>query len=98
MTKYYPKALTLLAETNMDDVRYRQDPTGPTYVRIDAVPNGQPLVFLVISIACLLSALSNLLEGNWLQAGLLALATVGFAWAEWKVRKQWQAIQDALPD
>jgi hypothetical protein len=98
MTKYYPEALTLLAETNMDDVRYRQDSSGPTYVRIDAVPNGQPLVFLVISIACLLSALSNLLEGNWLQAGLLSLATVGFAWAEWKVRKQWQVIQDALPD
>jgi hypothetical protein len=98
MIKYYPKSLTLLAEANIDDVRYRQDPTGPTYVRLDAVPNGQPLIFLVISIACLLSALSNLLEGNWLQAGLLSLATVGFAWAEWKVRKQWQVIQDALPD
>ncbi len=98
MIKYYPKALTLLAETNMDDVRYRQDSSGPTYVRIDAVPNGQPLVFLVISIACLLSGLSNLLEGNWLQAGLLSIATAGFAWAEWKVQEQWQAIQDALPD
>jgi hypothetical protein len=98
MIKYYPKALTLLAETNMDDVRYRQDPTGPTYVRLDAVPNGQPLVFLVISIACLLNGLSGLLEGDWLLSGLLFLATAGFAWSEWLVQKQWQAIQDALPD
>lgn len=97
MTKYYPKALTLLAETNMDDVRYRQDSSGPTYVRIDAVPNGQPLVFLVISIACLLNGLSGLLEGDWLLSGLLFLATAGFAWSEWLVQKQWQAIQDALP-
>lgn len=98
MTKYYPEALTLLAETNIDDVSYKKSSDGCTYVRLDAVPNGQPFVFLVISIACLLNTFSDLLEGNWLQAGLLALATVGFAWAEWKVRKQWQAIQDALPD
>lgn len=94
---YFPKAMKIIAKHDGIDVTYKQDSVGATYVRLDAVPNGRPLIFLVISIACLLNGLSGLLEGDWLLSGLLFLATAGFAWSEWLVQKQWQAIQDALP-
>lgn len=97
MTKFYPEALTLLAETNTDDVSYRRDPSGPAYVRLDATPDANPFLYLVLTIAAFLSCLSAILQGEWVDAVVLGITTPVLAWLQWRVMKQWQAIQDALP-
>jgi hypothetical protein len=98
MTKYYPEALTLLVETNTDDVSYKRDPSGPTYVRYDMMPEAHPSFFLFFSVAALFSCLSSLLTKDFVEAAILAAITAIFVWRQWRVMKQWQAIQDALPD
>ncbi len=97
MLKYYPKALTLLAETNTDDVRYRQDSLGPTYVRLDAVPDAHPYLYMLLTIVAFFCCLAALLNANWVDAIVLGFATPALAWIQWRIQKQWQAIQDALP-
>jgi hypothetical protein len=98
MTKYYPEALTLLAETNTDDVSYKQSPDGCTYVRFDKTPDANPCLYLVLGIASFFSCLSSIMTAQWVDAIFLGLITPVFAWLQFRVMKQWQAIQDALPD
>lgn len=98
MTKYYPKALTLLVETNTDDVSYKKSPDGCTYVRYDKVPDAHPLLYGLLTLTAFLCCLVALLNANWVDAIVLGFATPALAWIQWRIQKQWQAIHDALPD
>lgn len=98
MTKYYPEALTLLAETNTDDVSYKQSSDGCTYVRYDKIPDAHPLLYVLLTLTAFVCCLAALLNANWVDAIVLGFVTPALAWIQWRIQKQWQAIQDALPD